>query len=82
MKTTTMTAALLALTLAGAGETAAADAIINEFTAQNLSEVLGEIGGTDIAPKTDQDGITTVSAKTASTAPGWTRPPMPARTAR
>lgn len=65
MKVLTLTAALAALTLAAPGPALAADAIINEFTAQNVTEILGEMGGTDIAAKPDAEGITTVTAKFA-----------------
>ena len=57
--------ALAALTLAASGQALAADALINEFTTQNLTEILGEMGGTDITANSDQNGIATVTSKFA-----------------
>lgn len=65
MKVLTTAVAVAALTLATSGQALAADALINEFTAQNVTEILGEMGGTDIAANPDQNGITTVTAKFA-----------------
>lgn len=57
-------AATLALAAFGAREATAADAkIITEFTVQNLTEILTEMGGTEITPVTDPSGTTTVVVK-------------------
>jgi hypothetical protein len=62
-----MRLALLALVTAAvilspAGRARAADALITEFTVQNLTEILTEMGTAEVVSK-DLDGITTVGAK-------------------
>lgn len=44
-------------------QASAADAVITEFTVKNLSEILTEMGGAEVTPRTDDDGIVTVEAK-------------------
>ena len=65
MKVLTVAAALAALALAASAQALAADTLINEFTTQNLTEILGEMGGSEVTAKPDEEGITTVTAKFA-----------------